>query len=150
MSEPEKTRDAAPPDAGETQEIESLLVRLDQPSDVSRALLFCASLASLGFVAAQNFNAMSLCQTILNATAAASFALSLAVVFFQWDFRGRNTANVAPATGLRAYIAPLKSMPGVRFLRRQRFDRISFALVMLGVVLVFAAKMARFTTETHV
>jgi hypothetical protein len=148
MNEPEKIAGGRPQAGEETQEIESLLVRLDQPSDVTRALLFCASLVCIGFVAAQNFNVMTTWQTVLNVLSAASFALSMTVVFFQWNFRGN--ADEVPASGIRAYVAPLKSMPGVRFVRRQRFDRISFALIVLGVILVFVAKIGRFTAETHV
>jgi hypothetical protein len=50
------------PISREADQIEPLLRRLDQPSDVSRALLFCASLVSIGFVAAQNFDLMTACQ----------------------------------------------------------------------------------------
>jgi hypothetical protein len=153
MTEPAKTQADAPPAGGELREIESLLARLDRPSEASRVLLFCASLVAIGFVAAQNFNVMTTAQTVLNACAAAAFVLSMAVVFFQRDFRVAKTsdsANASPPMGVRAYLAPLKSLPGIAFVCRQRFDRISFTLIVLGIVLVFAAKIGRFTADTHV
>jgi hypothetical protein len=149
MSDPAKP--SVEHSASEAQQIEPLLRRLDQPSDVSRSLLFCGSLASIGFVAAQNFDLMTTWQTVLNVLSGGAFALSLAVVFFQWDLREHiASGDAAASTGLRAYVAPIGRLGSVKFLRRQRFDRISFALIVLGVVLVFAAKIYRMSGQTNV
>jgi hypothetical protein len=87
----------------------------------------------------------------LNGLSVAAFALSLMVVFFQWDMRERGGPVDTPApSGLRGYIAAITATGFVKFLRRQRFDRISFAFILLGIILVFAAKIGRMSVQTHV
>jgi hypothetical protein len=151
MSEPEKPSGGEQSAGNEARDIEPLLRRLDQPSDVTRALLFCASLVSIGFVAAQNFELMTGWQAVLNGFAVLSFALSLTVVFLQWDMRPRASSSDASApTGFRAYLAPIMSIGIVKRVCRQRFDRISFAFILIGVILVFAAKIWRMSDQTNV